>query len=59
MENKKNVKWSDLNKSAKFFVISVSFFVCVVFMILVTELFSSDDSYKTYQGNVLTMKLAE
>ena len=43
MENKKNVKWSDLNKSAKFFVISVSFFVCVAFMILVTELFSSDD----------------
>ena len=43
MENKKNVKWSDLNKSAKFFVISVSFFVCVSFMILVTELFSSDD----------------
>lgn len=43
MENKKNVKWSDLNKSTKFFVISVSFFVCVSFMILVTELFSSDD----------------
>ena len=43
MENKKNVKWSDLNKSAKFFVISISFFVCVAFMVSVTELFSSDD----------------
>ena len=43
MENKKNVKWSDLNKSAKFFVISISFFVCVVFMVLVTELFDSND----------------
>ena len=43
MENKKNVKWSDLNKSTKFFVISVSFFVCVVFMVLVTELFDSND----------------
>ena len=39
MENKKNVKWSDLNKSAKFFVISVSFFVCVSFMVL----FGSND----------------
>ena len=39
----KNVKWSDLNKSAKFFVISVSFFVCIAFMVLVTELFGSND----------------
>ena len=43
MENKKNVKWSDLNKSAKFFVISITFFVCVSFMVLVTKIFGSDD----------------
>ena len=43
MENKKNVKWSDLNKSSKFVVIRVLFFICVVFAVLVEELFGSDD----------------
>lgn len=43
MENKKNVKWSDLNKGSKFFVICILFFVCVAFMVLVTELFGADD----------------
>ena len=66
MENKKNVKWSDLNKSAKFFVISITFFVCVVFMILVTELFNFGGlvinkviATVDIDGNVLTMRLAE
>ena len=44
MENKKNVKWSDLNKSSKFFVvISIMFFVCVAFAVLAEELFGPDD----------------
>ena len=42
-ENMKNVKWSDLNKSAKFFVISITLFICVSFMVLVTEMFGSED----------------
>lgn len=43
MENKKNVQWKDLNKGSKFFVICVLFCICVAFMVLVAELFGSDD----------------
>ena len=39
MENKKNVKWSDLNKSAKFFVICVSIIMFLFMFVILDILF--------------------
>ena len=43
MENKKNVKWSDLNKSSKFFVVCMVFSIFIFTIVLIGELFGSDD----------------